>query len=343
MKRCPVCHTEADDSAKFCAECGSPLETVTTEAATEPAEATSTAASVENNEPAATSEPEKQAAPAQERWYYVQAGKATGPFNKDEFLDLIASGAVGPTTYVYTKGMDEWTYLKNTALYQEPAEDVETVEETVEEVPVDEPVQDEKQEWFYVQDGRSYGPFSKTVMIQYINSGLLNASSYVWKEGMADWKHLEDTELASALPRSYNSYQQSGPQPGPQPSPVYGSAPAYLQTRSVFLYLLLSIITCGIFDLVWIYLLAKDIRSLSLQRGIQDQTDPGMVLVFSLITCGIYFIYYVWKAENQINRMNGENNSSSGIVMVILALILQPAALAILQDQVNNLINRSHA
>lgn len=338
MKKCPVCHTEADDSAKFCSECGSPLETAAvTDQSNPTAEETVTTAPAENNVTDTASASESPVSDG-ERWYYVQAGKAVGPFSKDAFLDLIADGTIAPTTYVYTKGMSEWTYLKNTDLYSAPAPNFEgPVDEIVEKEVEPQPVQDEKQEWFYVQDGRTYGPFSKSVMIQYINSGLLMATSYVWKEGMKDWQYVRDTELASALPRSYETYQQ------PNPQPAYGSAPSYLQPRSVFLYLLLSLITCGIFDLVWIYMLAKDIRSLSLQRGMDDQTDPGMVLLFSVITCGIYFIYYVWKAENQISRMNGENNSSSGIVMVILALILQPAALAILQDQVNNLIKQSHA
>lgn len=62
--------------------------------------------------------------------------------------------------------------------------------------------------------------------------------------------------------------------------------------RSLFIYILLSIVTCGIYNFFFIYSLARDVNTACDGDG---QQTSGLVkyLLLSLITCGIYA--YVWQ------------------------------------------------
>ena len=416
MKKCPVCHTETEDSAKFCPECGNPFPAETkpedhSEATENPVTETglSTDASAgsvnfvlqDDSEPAQTVEEVITESPAQsaennttdasapqttqpagERWYYVEAGKSKGPFSKDQFLDLIVDGTITPATYVWTKGMDEWTYLKNTPLYggeSQPAENPQP--QSYEQKPAEdsfasasayanqsafdanasaadyqeEPSADEEQKWFYVVKNRTVGPFSREVMIRNTEQGVLEPNTYVWCEGYDDWKHLSDTPFAKYIP-SNDGYSEStftGGNGGY--SQKYGGNGGYssngyntngynttgVQRRSVLLYLLLSILTCGIFDIIWYYMVASDINKLCLRRGRQPLADPILVLVFSFLTCGIYSVYFFWKAGTTVYELSDRRLTDNSVVLAILGWLLQPAALAVLQNQINTVVDHN--
>lgn len=362
MKICPVCHTESDDSAKFCQECGTafPAETENKEDQAVSLDLNKEAEPATEEASPIVLDTEKEEMPADvqvpaERWYYVEAGKSKGPFSRDEFTDLIASGTITPATYVWSKGMNEWTYLKNTDLYtsgepaQEPAAN-EGAAEFVESETFEEPVNanpsngSEAQEWYYVVNSRTVGPFSEAVMIRNIQQGVLDGSTYVWKEGYADWKHLSDTPLAAYLPVGASSNTTTFTAPENHTQPSYGMnnpAAGVVPVRSVLLYLLLSIVTCGIFEIVWLYLIASDINKLCARKGRPTLTDPILVVIFSLLTCQIFSVYYFWKAGNTVYELSDRRLSDNSVVLAILGVFLQPAALAILQDQINSLVTNN--
>lgn len=389
MKKCPVCHTESDDNAKFCQECGHPFNFEAAEDHTniegsadlskEAVQEVSNEVQSDSSEPAYHNEPiatfentedqsvqaETQTDPSEpvqdlgERWYYVESGKSKGPFSRSQFLDLIVDGTVTPRTYVWTKGMDEWTYLKNTALYgrdnnqetapaqpEAPVFEQNTVSESGSYIQPQSVLRNEEaedQRWFYVVKNRTVGPFSTEVMIRNIHQGIIDGSTYVWREGYDDWKHLADTPFAQYLPddssRSYSTTGESFDDRGAYSHNNYTSSnvEGVVPTRNIMLYLLLSIVTCGIFELVWFYLIAADINKLCIARGRRPLTDPILVLVYSFLTCGIYSIYYFWKAGNTLYELNDGRQPSVGVIAAILGLILQPAALAIIQDQINGM------
>jgi uncharacterized RDD family membrane protein YckC len=41
-------------------------------------------------------------------WYYVEAGRQTGPVTETEFSNLIGTGRIQPETLVWSEGMDNW-------------------------------------------------------------------------------------------------------------------------------------------------------------------------------------------------------------------------------------------
>lgn len=64
-----------------------------------------------------------------------------------------------------------------------------------------------------------------------------------------------------------------------------------IKEKNVVVWVLLSIVTCGIAGLVWYVSMTDDMGRAS---DAQDWTG-GKALVFTLLTCGIYSIYWAYK------------------------------------------------
>lgn len=226
---------------------------------------------------------------------------------------------------------------------------------------------EEEQKWYYVYRNRTVGPFSEEVMIKKIHEGEIEGESYVWREGFRDWKHLRDTKFAAYL-GSYNPYgggtsfvedvesqrdyanadrplyneenYANGPfdevHPPHQGHPYYGNVG--VSPRSIILYLLLTILTCGLFEIFWLYTTVSDINRMCQRRGIREVGDPIIVIVLTFVTCGIYSIYYFWKAGQALYRLSGGTRSDNSVLLAVLGIFISPAALAIIQDQINDLV-----
>ena len=227
---------------------------------------------------------------------------------------------------------------------------------------------EEDQKWYYVYRNRTVGPFSEEVMIKKIHEGEIEGESYVWREGFRDWKHLRDTKFAAYL-GSYNPYgggtsfvedvenqrgyantdrplydeenYANGPfdevHPPHQGHPYYGNVG--VSPRSIILYLLLTILTCGLFEIFWLYATVSDINRMCQRRGIREIGDPIIVVVLTFVTCGIYSIYYFWKAGQALYRLSGGTRSDNSVLLAVLGIFISPAALAIIQDQINDLVD----
>src|SRR5947209_2762691 len=93
-------------------------------------------------------------------------------------------------------------------------------------------------------------------------------------------------------PPAYQSvYQQPGMAPPPVPAPYYN--PGYSnpgvqgfigQERSIGMCILLTLVTCGIYGIVWMYQIGTDLKNV-LGR---DEPNPGLDIILSLVTCGIW-------------------------------------------------------
>lgn len=227
--------------------------------------------------------------------------------------------------------------------------------------------EEEDQKWYYVYRNRTVGPFSEEVIIKKIHEGEIEGESYIWREGFRDWKHLRDTKFSAYL-GGFNPYgggtsfvedvenrrryayedrplydeenYSNGPydevHPPRQGHPYYGNVG--VSPRSIILYLLLTILTCGLFEIFWLYTSVSDINKLCQRRGIREVGDPIIVVVLTFVTCGIYNIYYFWKAGRTLYQLSGGTSSDNSVLLAVLGLFLSPASLAILQDQINDLV-----
>ncbi len=278
MKNCSVCQAEVPEEAKFCPECGASM-------VSEPETVKEEGEEIVSLE----TDPE---APAVMRWYYVEDGRSMGPFDQKELFEKLTQKVITPETYVWSKGMKEWTQLHNTKVYQEQAgvfeipvleedgQPIETfqeldlnkdpiepvLEEPKKEVktpPFHKEPENETQDWYYVVNGRTVGPFSETVMIHNIHKGVVDGNTYVWKEGYLDWQHLKDTPLAIHLSKATRPNETVLP----GQAPYYANYQPGVPIRNIILYLLLTVVTCGIFEFVWLYMVASDLNKLNVQKG----------------------------------------------------------------------------
>ncbi|WP_100065754.1 DUF4234 domain-containing protein [Miniphocaeibacter massiliensis] len=110
-----------------------------------------------------------------------------------------------------------------------------------------------------------------------------------------------------------------------------------VQERNVALCIILSIITCGLYNLYWIVCLGDDLNIVTEEP---QETSGGMLLLLTIITCGIYKFYWDYKAGERLDRMKnmrGIPSSNSGILYLILDLIsVGIITNALIQNEINN-------
>lgn len=112
-----------------------------------------------------------------------------------------------------------------------------------------------------------------------------------------------------------------------------------MQQRSIPLYIILSIVTCGIFGLVWFVMITNDLNQL---EGNPQATSGGLSLLLTIVTCGIYGLYWAFKCGEKIDNIKssrGIASSNSGILYLILYLVTGGIiSYALIQNELNNLV-----
>ncbi|MDR3710892.1 MAG: DUF4234 domain-containing protein [Capsulimonadaceae bacterium] len=111
----------------------------------------------------------------------------------------------------------------------------------------------------------------------------------------------------------------------PPPPNIPPSPPPKGKYREPGIVLLLSLVTCGIYYLIWIYNASAEMNTYMGERD----TDPAMEVVLSLLTCYLYTTYWDYKTGRKIARMQ----EKAGIAPVdnsLLYLILNLVGLGFL-------------
>ena len=69
--------------------------------------------------------------------------------------------------------------------------------------------------------------------------------------------------------------------------------------RNIIMYILLSIVTCGIYGYYFIYMLAQDVNEMCKGDG---QKTGGLVafILLSYVTCGLYAYYWYYQLANRL-------------------------------------------
>ncbi len=93
-----------------------------------------------------------------------------------------------------------------------------------------------------------------------------------------------------------------------------------IKERNIVVSILLSIITCGIYQLYWWVTITDDVDNVSENP---TKRNGVVVILLTLITCGIYGFYYWYqngKLMEEANQRKGVNGSSNAILYLILSL-----------------------
>lgn len=108
-----------------------------------------------------------------------------------------------------------------------------------------------------------------------------------------------------------------------------------IKTRGVGMCLVLSLVTCGLYDLYWLIKLNDDINTVS---GSESDTSGVMVLILTLVTCGVYGWYWMWKMGEKVNKIkHAEYMNAMFLAMSIFGLGI--VAYCIMQDTVNKAVS----
>lgn len=89
--------------------------------------------------------------------------------------------------------------------------------------------------------------------------------------------------------------------------------------REIALCIVLSIITCGIYGLVWFVLMTNESNNL-----VEEKTANGVLaLLYTILTCGIYSIYWNYKMGKKMYEAGLKSNKNiddNSILYLILSL-----------------------
>ena len=111
----------------------------------------------------------------------------------------------------------------------------------------------------------------------------------------------------------------------------------YIQKRNIAVCIILSIVTCGIYEFYWLYKMAEDVNSI---RQDPNATSPGMVLLLSIVTCGIYLFFWFYKSGEAIDNalmMQGRQPGSKAILYLLLSIFgLSIVSMGLLQNDIND-------
>ena len=109
-----------------------------------------------------------------------------------------------------------------------------------------------------------------------------------------------------------------------------------IQRKSVGLCIVLSIVTCGIYSLYWLYCMAEDVNLVTARPS---APSGGLVLVLTIVTCNIYGLYWIYRAGDDLDRQRvnqGQMPGHLGILYLLLAVLgFSIISFALLQSEIN--------
>lgn len=108
-----------------------------------------------------------------------------------------------------------------------------------------------------------------------------------------------------------------------------------MQKRNIGVMLILSFVTCGIYNVYWMYMAREEFRQYSGQ-----EINPGLELLLNLL-CFPFFYYWLFKFSSDIanvQRAKGRPVSDNAVINLLLAIFgLGLVSELIIQSQLNDL------
>lgn len=90
--------------------------------------------------------------------------------------------------------------------------------------------------------------------------------------------------------------------------------------RSIPTLIVLSILTCGLYPLVWYYEISAELQD---ALGKQD-TSPGVEVLLIFLTCGLYTVYWWYKYGRmaaELQAMHGVPVHDNAVMLCVLSAV----------------------
>ena len=109
-----------------------------------------------------------------------------------------------------------------------------------------------------------------------------------------------------------------------------------IRSKNIAVSIILSIVTCGIYGIVWFININDDVNTVS---GNQNATSGGIAFLLTLITCNIYGLYWMYQMGSRLDdaaAQRGLLTQNRGIIYLLLSFFgLSIVSYALMQDQLN--------
>lgn len=171
--------------------------------------------------------------------------------------------------------------------------------------------------WHFVIEGETYGPVEETDIAARLRGGQLTAESLVWREGMADWLPISQTELHAYLPAGNDAPTLAQSEVGGHTTPGYREGnyrPAGVLTLLCTVFLGLSILADSI-DLVLLFLENNQLQKENPNAFYYELEMTGIDLAFGFIglaMIGIFlanvvlFCMWIFRANKNARSLGGK-------------------------------------
>lgn len=97
--------------------------------------------------------------------------------------------------------------------------------------------------------------------------------------------------------------------------------------RSLVTYIVLSLVTCGIYGYYFLYTMARDVNIMC--EGDGEETSGLVVfIVLSIVTCGFYALYWYYKLANRLASnaprygLNFQENGTTVLMWYLIGLFV---------------------
>ena len=112
-----------------------------------------------------------------------------------------------------------------------------------------------------------------------------------------------------------------------------------IEKRDLILAIVLSIVTCGIYQIIWFIKLTDEINEVT---GKEDSISGALYFVASLFTCGLFLFFWGFKIGEKVEKLNGSSENYSIIYLVLHFFALDIVILALTQDKLNQYLDKSN-
>lgn len=108
------------------------------------------------------------------------------------------------------------------------------------------------------------------------------------------------------------------------------------EEKNIVLNIILSIITCGIYGIVWFIQMTDEAKEYSEDVNMQS---GAMAFLLTLVTCGIYGIYWAYQMGKMISAAQEKNNiptTDNSVLYLVLQLFgLSIVNYCLMQNELN--------
>ena len=131
--------------------------------------------------------------------------------------------------------------------------------------------------------------------------------------------------------------EASQPTPPVQPTTTGGySGPGLIKKRDLVTCILLSLVTCGIYGIIWFINMVNDVNTVC-NDG--ETKSGGVVFLLSIITFGIYGLIWVYNTGKRLNAAGpkyGKTIDDNSVIYLIVSILgLGIVAYCMIQDTLN--------